>query len=163
LGVALMIGPGAFTGLERSVAAPLACLAAALAYAFAGIFGRRFKRMGVPPLPAATGQVCASTVLLLPLVLMVDQPWALPFPRPATWAAVLGVGTLCTALAYVLYFRILAAAGATNLLLVTFLIPASAILLGWLILGEALQSQHFGGMALIGAGLVCLDGHLLRR
>lgn len=163
MGAALMIGTGALSGLGSSIVAQLACLVAALAYAFAGVFGRRFKRMGVPPLATATGQVCASTVLLLPLLLLVDQPWALSFPQPTTWAAVLGVGTLCTALAYVLYFRILAIAGATNLMLVTFLIPVSAILLGWLLLGEMLQAEHFGGMALIGAGLACLDGRLLRR
>ncbi len=83
-------------------------------------------------------------------------------PHAATWAAVLGVGLLSTALAYVLYFRILAAAGATNLLLVTFLIPVSAILLGALVLGETLLSRHFGGMALIGMGLACIDGRLPR-
>ena len=95
-------------------------------------------------------------------MLLVDRPWTLAMPHPATWAAVLGVGLLSTALAYVLYFRILAAAGATNLLLVTFLIPVSAILLGSLVLGETLLPRHFGGMALIGAGLACIDGRLLR-
>ncbi|MFD1109655.1 DMT family transporter [Pseudoroseomonas ludipueritiae] len=160
IGAAMMIGPDALGGLGASMGAQLACLAAALSYALAGIFGRRFKNMGVPPLAAATGQVCASTTLLLPLVLLVDQPWMLPFPRPVTWAAVLGLGMLCTALAYVLYFRILATAGATNLLLVTFLVPVSAILLGWLVLGETLQHRHFGGLALIGLGLACLDGRL---
>ena len=72
----------------------------------------------------------------------------------------LGVGLLSTALAYVLYFRILAVAGATNLLLVTFLIPVSAILLGALVLDETLLSRHFLGMALIGAGLAFIDGRL---
>jgi drug/metabolite transporter (DMT)-like permease len=116
-GAVFMIGPDALGGLETGVTAQLACLAGALAYAFAGIFGRRFKRMGVAPLATAAGQVCASTVLLLPFMLLVDRPWTLAMPHAATWAAVLGVGLLSTALAYVLYFRILAAAGATNLLL----------------------------------------------
>ena len=133
-----------------------------MTYAFAGIFGRRFKRMGVPPMATAAGQVCASTLLLLPLMLLVDRPWTLAVLHAATWGAVLGVGLLSTALAYVLYFRILAAAGATNLLLVTFLIPVSAILLGALVLGETLLPRHFGGMALIGAGLACIDGRLPR-
>ena len=161
-GAVFMIGPDALGGLGTSVTAQLACLAGALTYAFAGIFGRRFKRMGVAPMPTAAGQVCASTVLLLPLVLLVDRPWVLAMPHAATWAAVLGVGLLSTALAYVLYFRILAAAGATNLLLVTFLIPVSAILLGSLVLGEKLQPRHFGGMVLIGVGLACIDGRLPR-
>jgi len=161
-GAVFMIGPDALGGLGAGVTAQLACLAGALTYAFAGIFGRRFKRMGVAPMATAAGQVCASTVLLLPLMLLVDRPWTLAMPHPATWAAVLGVGLLSTALAYVLYFRILAAAGATNLLLVTFLIPVSAILLGALVLGETLLPRHFGGMALIGAGLAFIDGRLPR-
>ena len=161
-GAVLMIGPDALGGLGAGVTAQLACLAGALSYAFAGIFGRRFKRMGVAPMVTAAGQVCASTVLLLPLMLFVDKPWTLPIPHLASWAAVLGVGLLSTALAYVLYFRILAAAGATNLLLVTFLIPVSAILLGALVLGERLLPRHFAGMALIGVGLGFIDGRLPR-
>jgi len=161
-GAVSMIGPDALAGLGTGVTAQLACLAGALSYAFAGIFGRRFKRMGVAPMATAAGQVCASTVLLLPLMLLVDRPWTLAMPHAATWGAVLGVGLLSTALAYVLYFRILAAAGATNLVLVTFLIPVSAILLGALVLGETLLPRHFGGMALIGAGLACIDGRLPR-
>jgi drug/metabolite transporter (DMT)-like permease len=160
VGAAVMIGPDALGGLGGGVLAQLACLAAAVSYAFAGIFGRRFKRMGVAPLATAAGQVSASTVLLLPIMLLVDRPWTLAMPHATTWAAVLGVGLLSTALAYVLYFRILAAAGATNLLLVTFLIPVSAILLGALVLGEVLLPRHFFGMALIGIGLAAIDGRL---
>lgn len=161
-GAVLMIGPDALDGLGTGLAAQLACLAGALTYAFAGIFGRRFKRMGVAPLATAAGQVCASTLLLLPIMLLVDRPWTLAMPHATTWGAVLGVGLLSTALAYVLYFRILAAAGATNLLLVTFLIPVSAILLGAFALGEMLLPRHLGGMALIGVGLACIDGRLPR-
>jgi drug/metabolite transporter (DMT)-like permease len=99
----------------------------------------------------------------VPVTLVVDRPWTLPIPGAATWAAVLGIAALSTALAYVLYFRILATAGATNLLLVTFLIPVSAIVLGWLVLGEVLDPRHFAGMALIGAGLAAIDGRLVAR
>lgn len=161
-GAVAMVGPDALGGLGTGVAAQLACLAGALSYALAGIFGRRFKRLGVPPLATAAGQVCASAALLLPIVLLVDRPWTLPAPGAATWGAVLGVGLLSTALAYVLYFRILAAAGATNLLLVTFLIPVIATLLGSLVLGESLLPRHFGSTALIGVGLACIDGRLPR-
>jgi drug/metabolite transporter (DMT)-like permease len=161
-GAVVMIGPDSLSGLGANVLAELACLAAALSYAFAGVFGRRFRRMGVAPMATAAGQVSASTVMLLPVMLLVDQPWTLEPPHAATWAAVLGVGLLSTALGYVLYFRILAAAGATNLMLVTFLIPVSAILLGSLVLGETLLPRHFLGMALIGMGLACIDGRLPR-
>lgn len=92
--------------------------------------------MGVAPLTTAAGQVSASTLMLLPIVLLADRPWELAVPHASTWGAVLGVGLVSTALAHVLYFRILAAAGATKLLLVTVLIPVSAILLGALVLDE---------------------------
>lgn len=163
LGVALMIGPAALGGLGRDVLAQLAVLAAALSYAFAGVFGRRFRRMGIAPLATAAGQVMASTAMLTPLAIIIERPWTLAMPSAATWAAILGIAALSTALGYVLYFRILATAGATNLLLVTFLIPVSAIVLGALVLGERLSAQHFAGMALIGAGLAAIDGRLLRR
>lgn len=162
-GVVLIVGPDVLGGLGANVLAQLACLAAALAYAFAGVYGRRFKRMGVPPMLTATGQVAASTLMLLPLALVVDQPWTLPAPGLSTWGAVLGIAALSTALAYVLYFRLLASAGATNLLLVTFLIPVSAILLGTAFLGERLDGRHYLGVLVIGLGLATIDGRLLAQ
>ena len=162
-GVAAMVGSDALNGLGGGALAELACLAAALSYAFAGIFGRRFRRMNVAPLATAAGQVSASTVLLLPVMLLIDRPWTLAAPHAATWVAVLGLGLLSTALAYVLYFRILATAGATNVLLVTLLVPVSAILLGALVLGERLLPRHVLGMALIGLALMLIDGRLPRR
>lgn len=159
-GVAVMLGAELLAGLGVGVAAQLACLAAAMSYALAGVFGRRFRRMGVLPLATATGQVTASALVLLPLALVLDQPWTLPMPGWPTWGALIGMGVLSTALAYVLYFRILAAAGATNLLLVTFLIPVSAIMLGSMVLGERLEAKHVAGMALIGLGLALIDGRL---
>ena len=162
LGVAVMIGPAVFKEFGLDVVAQLAVLAAAVSYALATIFGRRFRAMGVSPLTTAAGQVTATSVLILPIVLLVDRPWQLAAPSPAAWAAILALALLCTALAYVVYFRILAAAGATNLALVTFLIPVSAILLGAVVLGERLEPRHFAGMALIAAGLAAIDGRLLR-
>jgi drug/metabolite transporter (DMT)-like permease len=162
VGVLVTIGPAALPGVGSDVLAQLAVLGAALSYAFAGVYGRRFRRLGITPMAAATGQVTASTIILLPLALLVDRPWTLPMPSTETWAAIFGTAALSTALGYILYFRILESAGATNLLLVTFLIPVSAILLGALVLGERLSAQHFLGMALIGAGLVAIDGRLLR-
>ncbi|GJE81873.1 DMT family transporter [Methylorubrum thiocyanatum] len=160
-GVAVMIGAGAMAEAGGDLLAQLAVLGAALSYALAGIFGRRFGRMGVAPLATATGQVTASTLLLLPAALVIDQPWTLAWPSRPVWGAVFGIATLSTALAYFLYFRLLASAGATNLLLVTFLIPVSAILLGALVLDEHLEPRHYLGMTLIGCGLVAIDGRLL--
>ena len=160
-GVVVMIGPEMLGGLGTNVVAQIAVLGASLAYALAGVFGRRFGRMGVAPLLTATGQVTASTLLLIPVALVVDRPWTLAAPGAEIWAAVVALALLSTALAYVLYFRILASAGATNLLLVTFLIPVSAIVLGASLLGEQLEPKHFAGMALIGLGLAAIDGRAL--
>jgi drug/metabolite transporter (DMT)-like permease len=161
-GTVIMIGPAALQGVGIDVVAQLACLVAALAYALSGVYGRRFKAMGVAPLATATGQLTAAALMIAPVALLSDRPWTLSMPAAGTWAAVVGLATFSTALGYVLYFGILAGAGATNLLLVTFLIPVSAILLGWLFLAETLALGHLGGMALIGLGLVAIDGRLLR-
>jgi drug/metabolite transporter (DMT)-like permease len=109
----------------------------------------------------ATGQVTASTLLILPVALLVDRPWALTAPAARVWLALLGLAIISTALGYVVYFRILATAGATNLLLVTLLMPGIALLLGTYALDERLAPRHFGGLALIAAGLAVIDGRVL--
>lgn len=157
-GVAVLIGPEALAGLGKDLAAQAACLGGALSYAAAGVFGRRFARMGIAPAQTAAGQVTASSLILLPLVLLTDPPWTIPTPGFWIWASIAGLALLSTALAYILYFRILSSAGATNLLLVTLLIPPTAILLGAAILGERLTPEHFAGMALIALGLFAIDG-----
>jgi drug/metabolite transporter (DMT)-like permease len=159
LGVVVLIGPSALVG-SSTLWGQAACLAAALSYAFAGIYGRRFRRLSIAPAEAAAGQLAASTLLILPIMLVVDRPWMLPLPSLTVWLALGALALLSTALAYVLYFRILAAAGATVLLLVTFLIPVPAILLGAMVLGEQLEPRHYAGMALIGLGLAIIDGRI---
>jgi drug/metabolite transporter (DMT)-like permease len=157
-GVAVMIGLDALRNLGVNVVAQLAVLGGALCYASGAVFGRRFRTMNITPMQTATGQTTAASVILLPVVLLVDQPWTLPMPGVGTIAALFAVAALSTALAYIIYFRLLASAGATNVLLVTFLVPVVAILLGAAFLGEVLQPQHLLGMALIGLGLAAIDG-----
>ncbi len=159
VGVTVMIGGDVLEGLGIGVVAQFAVLAAAVSYAFAGIYGRRFR--DTPPLVTATGQVTASAVMLLPVTLIVDRPWLLPNPSLEVWGAIAGLALLSTAAGYIVYFRILATAGATNLLLVTFLLPISTILLGVTILGKGLAPKHIAGMALIGLGLAAIDGRPL--
>lgn len=165
-GTVIMIGPSALqlseTGTGIAILAQCAVLGASLFYAMGGVYGRRFKRMNINPVMAATGQVSASAIILAPIVLIIDQPLSLPFPGIQTITAVFALATFSTALAFILYFRLLASAGATNLLLVTFLIPVSAILLGILILDEKLETIHFVGMSLIACGLSAIDGRLWR-
>ena len=159
-GVTALIGPRLLGGFANHLVAELAALLAALSYAAASVFARRFRRLGLAPIEVATGQVTASAVALLPAALPIDAPWRLPTPSGAAIAAVC-LGTLSTALAYVVYFRILVGAGATNVVLVTLLAPATAILLGAAVLGESLAARDFAGLGLIALGLAIIDGRLL--
>jgi drug/metabolite transporter (DMT)-like permease len=162
-GVVVLTGADALQGLGTDVLAQLAVLAAATFYAFAGIYGRRFKRMGIDPIVTATGQVTASAILLFPITMLVDAPWTLSLPPIEVWLAAIGSAVFSTVIGYVLYFRILASAGATNLSLVTFLIPPSAIVMGAVGLGEYLALRHFVGLTFIGAGLAAIDGRWFAR
>lgn len=161
-GVAAMMGPDAVAGLGSDLLAQGAILIATLSYGVAGVYGRRFVRYQLPPLTAAAGALMGASLLLIPLSLVFETPWALPPATTEVWGAVLGLALLSTALAYALFYRLLGRAGASNLSLVTFLIPVSAILLGAGILGETLESRHLVGMALISCGLAALDGRPLR-
>ncbi|MFT5487799.1 MAG: drug/metabolite transporter (DMT)-like permease [Alphaproteobacteria bacterium] len=159
IGVAIVLGIDLLDGLGTAVIAQLA----ALAYGIGAIFGRKFRAMGVSANVTATGQLMASCVVLIPMALVVDAPWSLPVPSTGTIFSLIGLGSVSTALAYILYFHILEKAGATNLVLVTFLIPVSALGLGIFILGEVLLIQHVVGLLCIGVGLAALDGRLLKR
>lgn len=160
-GVVIMIGYKAITGLGGGIYGQFAILGAALSYSLAGIYGRRFSRLGIKPIVTATGQVTASSVILIPLALLVDKPFTLPFPGLEVWSAIMGLAFLSTAVAYILYFRVLATAGATNVLLVTLLIPVSAILFGIAFLGEQVELKQLVGMGLISIGLLSIDGRCL--
>ena len=159
-GVVIMIGQEAFGGLEDSILGQIAVLGAAISYSFAGIYGRRFRQLGIKPVVTATGQVTASSLLLIPLALFYDRPFTLPMPGVEIWLAIVSLALFSTALAYILYFRILSTAGATNVLLVTLLVPISAILLGTAILGEQLELKHMIGMGMISIGLLSIDGRV---
>lgn len=158
-GVIVLIGPDAFSDLGgETLIGGAACLLAAVSYAFAGIYGRRFR--GIPPLAVATGQLTTSAIIMTPLAFAIDRPWTLANPGLGAWAALLALAFFSTAMAYILYFRLLATAGATNLLLVTFLLPISALLLGTLALGEVIAPNALVGMVLIAGGLAPIDGRL---
>ncbi len=159
-GVAILVGADSLNGSPRSILAMLGCIAAAFSYGCANVFGRRFRHMGIVPAVGAFGQVTATAVMMAPVALIVDWPWRLPLPGAGVWASMAGLSLLSTALAYVIFFRILARAGGTNISLVTLLIPVSAILLGRLILGEHLLGVQFAGMAVIGLGLLAIDGRV---
>lgn len=161
VGTIVLLGPSVMSGAEVPFWALLLPVLAAISYGFAAIYAKRFKGMA-PPVIAA-GQLTCSAALILPVSLLLDQPWTLTTPPASALAAILGMALLSTAFAYILYFRIMALAGATNASLVTLLVPPSAILLGFLFLGERLGITEIVGMLLIGAGLLILDGRLYAR
>ncbi len=164
-GATVIIGPDALGDFGVQVLAQVAVLGAAVSYSFAGVYGKRFR--GQSPIVVAAGQLTGTSMMMVPVLIFTEQPWTLPMPSGKIWGAVLGLALLSTALAYMIYFRLLATAGATNLLLVTFLIPVTALMLGYFILGERLALADFTGMGLIVLGLAAIDGRvfgwLLRR
>lgn len=160
-GVALMIGPGLFASLGGGVLAQLACVVGALSYALAGVWARRFRTMGISPMSVTTGQLIAGALMMVPVALIGDRPWTLAWPPIEAIAAIIALAVLCTAIGYVLYFKLIESSGATNALLVTLLVPPTAILLGVLFLGEVITAIDIGGLALIALGLAAIDGRLL--
>lgn len=162
-GVILMVGPEALGSLGADFWAQLCALGAALSYGFASVFGRRFRELKVDPVMVATGQVTMSSLVLWPIALWIDGPQDILGLSFNAAASMFGLAVLCTSFAYILYFRILERAGATNISLVTFLVPISAIILGVLVLGESIFIKEIIGMTLIGLGLAIIDGRLFQR
>jgi len=160
LGVIVLVGPGVLSG-GGAIWGELAVITASCSYGFGGVYSRRFRDMS--PLQAATGQMTGATVLLIPLSLLIDRPWTLPVPHLNVWAAWLAIALVNTALAYVLYYRMIANVGATYISLVTLLIPPIALLLGAAFLGESVSLQALAGMAIIALGLAATDERLLKR
>ena len=159
-GVAVLIGPGALRHLDPTNVAELAVLLAAVCYALAGLWGRQFRRL--PTEIAAAGMLIGSSAIMLPVAAWAEHPWTAS-PTATSLAAIVALGLFSTAIAYLLYFRLLARVGATNLLLVTFLLPVVALALGTLFLGERVHAIDLAGLALILTGLAAIDGRLIAQ
>ncbi|MCP4315991.1 MAG: DMT family transporter [Hyphomicrobiales bacterium] len=157
-GTMVLIGPSALTGLGAPVWAQLVVIGAAVSYGFAAIYGIRFSDL--PPVVTATGQLTASSLIMLPIILIFDRPWTLALPPMEIVLAILMLAVLSTSFAYILFFSIISRAGATNTSLVTLVVPAAAILLGVAFLGEHLNTETLAGLLLIGLGLLTIDGRL---
>jgi drug/metabolite transporter (DMT)-like permease len=161
-GVTVMIGPALLGSIGNNVFAQLACVTAALCYAFAGVWARRFRAMGLSPLSVTTGQLTAGALVMLPVAMSIDRPWMDALPSLKAIGAIAALAIVCSAFAYILYFRLIDRAGATNALLVTLLVPPVAIFFGSLVLNEVIEPRDFVGLALIALGLAAIDGRLLR-
>ncbi len=164
LGVIILRGWGIETKAGEGLGI-LLCLGGAFSYGFAALAARRLLKDSAP-LGTATFQLMASTVMMAVVAGAVEQPWHLPIPGLTTWLAVLGLAGLSTALAYIVFFKIIRRSGASNVMLVTLLIPVTAILLGSLVLGEPMSAREIAGAFVIGSALLVIDGrvlNLLRR
>lgn len=160
LGVYIMLAPELKDGFSWRGLGQFAILGAAVSYSLAGIFGKRFKDRS--PVVNSAGMLICSSSMMLPLFI-ITTPFATLNPSMDAVAAIIGIAVISTAMAYLLYFRILATAGATNVLLVTFLLPISALLLGVGVLGEVIHVWEYTGMGCIFLGLILIDGRLLAK
>lgn len=158
VGVAILIGQQRLDASGMTLAGVVFCLAGSLSYGLAGQWGRRLR--GTPPLVSAISQLIVSSLVLGVLAAAVDQPWTLPWPSTQTLLALAGLAALSTSLAYVIFFRILAVSGPTNVMLTTLLIPITGIGLGVSLLGEVLEMRHIVGALVIGLGLLVIDGRI---
>ncbi|MFZ1476223.1 MAG: DMT family transporter [Sphingorhabdus sp.] len=162
-GIIVMVGPDAMKGLSNNLLAQIACIISTLFYSFAAIYGRRLSQTQMTPMVVATGQTAMAALFMLPVVLLFDQPWAMAMPRLDSTLAGVTLALLSTALAYILYFRLIDRAGASNAQLVAFLMPILAVILGIAFLGESLSGGQIAGAGLIAIGLAILDGRLVAR
>jgi len=138
------------------------CLGAAISYGFAALWGRKFL-VGIPPIKSATCQLLCSTLVMMFIVSAVDQPWQLDMPSQKTMWSLVALAVFGTALAYILFFKILVRAGPSNVMLVTLLIPITALILGNVFLDEAIHMKEIAGAFIIGMGLMFIDGRLINR
>jgi drug/metabolite transporter (DMT)-like permease len=160
IGVIILRGQdlGSTTGQGVGI---LLCLAGAFSYGLAALFARR-RLSDSPPLATATFQLLASSLMMTVIVAVFERPWRLPMPGATTWLAMIGLAALSTALAYIVFFQILRRSGSTNVMLVTLLIPVTAILLGHLVLGESISLRQMIGALVIGSALLLIDGRVFK-
>ena len=159
-GIAILVGPEALYGVSSNALGQIAILGAALSYASGGIYARQLNEM--PVMVAMSGTLLAATLMSVPAVLMFEYPLKISMQVP-TIGALLGMSVLGTAFAYMLYFHVIRAVGATNTMLVTFLVPVTAIFMGVFVLNESLSGHAVLGMFVIFTGLISVDGRLLRK
>jgi drug/metabolite transporter (DMT)-like permease len=161
VGVVVLVGPEALGGNGLVALGMFGMLVATLFYGLSGVWARRFK--GTPPIVSAAAQLACATVMLLPAALLIEQPWTLPVPSTAAIVSMIGLGALSTAFAYVIFFHLMMTAGPSNAMLVTLIIPISAVVLGHLVLGEPIHLRHIAGGVVIGVALLVIDGRLFAR
>jgi drug/metabolite transporter (DMT)-like permease len=139
----------------------LLSLGATVSFGFSALWATR-KLTGKPPLATATFQLMSASAMMFCLAVVFDRPWQLEMPGGVTWSAILGLASLSTALAFIVFFQIIIRSGASTVMLVTLLVPVSAILLGYFILGEYIATREIVGALIIGSALLVMDGRILQ-
>jgi drug/metabolite transporter (DMT)-like permease len=162
-GILVMVGPQAMRGLSHNLLAQIACLGSTVFYSFAAIYSRRLSRQKLTPMAIATGQTLTGALIMIPFMLLIDQPWTLAMPSLASTLATVALAVFATGLAYGFYFQLIDRAGAANAMLVAFVIPILAVILGIAFLNEALSGGQVIGAGLIAFSLIILDGRAIAR
>ncbi|WP_207479663.1 DMT family transporter [Arenibaculum pallidiluteum] len=152
-GICLIVGPGVLGGLGRDVAAQLAIVAATVCYAGAALFGRNFS--GLHPMVPAAGSLICGAALLIPLSLVVDRPWTLS-PSPASLGALLGLSVFSTALAFVIYFRLIRTLGSVGTTAQAYLRVPFGVAIGMIFLGEQPTPTAWAGLAFVVLGVAAM-------
>lgn len=161
LGVAILHGFDGPIDASQTLGIVL-CLSAALSYGFAALWGRRYL-IGVPPIKSVTCQMMCSTLIMILVVSFMDKPWTLSMPSQNAVLSLVMLAIFGTALAYIIFFKILVRAGASNAMLVTLLIPVTALFLGNVFLGESIELKEIIGAVIIGTGLLFIDGRVINQ
>ncbi len=158
-GVIILRGLDVEFGSKQSLGI-LLCLAATVFFGLSALWAKR-QLSDVEPVTAATLQLLSSGAMMFVLAMFIDRPWQLPMPSGATWLSLLGLAALSTSLAFILFFQIIRGSGAGNVMLVTLLVPVTAIMLGYFVLGEIVTTREIVGAIVIASALLIMDGRLV--
>lgn len=160
IGVSTAIGLEAFKDFDIRSLGQLAVVGGTISYALAGVWAR--TTIGhLAPQVAAAGMLTGASIVTIPAAWLIEGPISLSL-HPQTWAAIAYYAAVATAIAYMLYYRVLAMAGSGNLMLCTLIVAPVAIVLGAIVLGEALPLRAYTGFAILAFGLLILDGRLFK-
>ncbi len=160
-GVATAIGLSSLAQFDLRSLGQLAVIGGTVSYALAGVWARK-SLSHLPPQIAAAGMVTGASIVMIPMAWIIEGPITLSL-EPRTWAAIAYYAIAATAVAYLLYYRVLQLAGSGNLMLCTLTVAPVAIVLGAVVLGEALPLRAYIGFGLLAVGLLILDGRLVAR
>lgn len=155
-GLLLLVAPSLVNGVQATSWGLLAVTVAAASYGVAIVYSRLHLR-GLPPLVAPTAQLSLATLYMLPLSLWIEQPFRLPAPSLQAVGALLVLAVFGTALAFVIYYRIIERTPATYVSMVTYLVPIFGVILGVLVLGEQLRWNAYLGCILILSGVMVVN------